>query len=136
MVFGSACQSRRNASRIATPGKIDGACFCCAHDVTLAVFMRFFLCFIFVYIQSLACGPAAREAGLAPGRVLSALAPARRSMVGSLRRLPVATMAGLMVALAEVRRAREGEGDRCRSRHMATVVFVTQTVVVSCFTSE
>lgn len=53
--------------------------------------------------QSLACSLAAREAGLDPAQVLGALAPARRSMVGSLRSSPVETMAGLMVALSEVR---------------------------------
>lgn len=84
--------------------KYNAISFCCAHDVALAVLCAFF----FFYIQSLACSPAAREAGLEPGRVLSALAPARRSMVGSLRRLPVATMAGLMVALAEVRSTKGG----------------------------
>lgn len=53
--------------------------------------------------QALASSSAAREAGLNPGQVLGALAPARRSMVGSLHTLPMDTMAGLLVALAEVR---------------------------------
>lgn len=52
--------------------------------------------------QLLASSPAAREAGLGPGKVLGALAPARRSMVGSARRSPAEIIAGLVVALAEV----------------------------------
>lgn len=52
--------------------------------------------------QALASSAAAREAGLNPGQVLGALAPARRSMVGSLHTLPMETMAGLLVALAEM----------------------------------
>ncbi|CAM9958687.1 unnamed protein product [Ectocarpus sp. 13 AM-2016] len=52
--------------------------------------------------QSLACSPAAREAGLDAGQVLAALSPARRSMVGSLHGSPVKTFAGLLVSLAEM----------------------------------
>lgn len=53
--------------------------------------------------KSLASSAAAREAGLDPVQVLSALSPARRSMVGSLNSSPTEAMAGLLVALAEVR---------------------------------
>lgn len=60
--------------------------------------------------QSLASSPAARDAGLDPVQVLGALTPARRSMVGTLHSSTVETMAGLLVALAEVRQRAGSRG--------------------------